>query len=185
MQTCLVVGSAENVWEDFFKAREKFPDSDIMAVNLMMMAFRKSYERGIHVQHWACINPHFFYLAPIYCVPKTVEMHYAQKDDYTAIYSNEGRIKVYPAPVGARRWDEISTSGCSGLFATRVACALGYERVILCGIPMDDRPHLYDMPGADNSFFTREEVLKFWRDEKLPQVRSMSGKTKAILGGVE
>jgi hypothetical protein len=182
MKTCLVVGSAENVWIDLYKARGMFPTADIMAVNLMMMCFRKSYERGINVQHWACINPHFFYLAPIYCVPKSVEMHYAQKDDYTASFSNEGRITVPRAPEGAKWWD-LGTSGCSGFFATQVASKL-YEQVILCGIPMDSRPHLYDMPGVKCEMFEDELVLKPWRDAKLPNVRSMSGKTKAILGGL-
>lgn len=73
--------------------------------------------------------------------------------------------------------------GSSGLFAVKIALDLGFDRVVLAGIPME---------AADGHFFDKakwaecEKYKKGWLKHQkaiAPYVRSCSGWTKALLGG--
>ena len=75
--------------------------------------------------------------------------------------------------------------GSSGLFGARVAFAAGCERVILCGVPLDERPHFHtsDQWGTGpwrDAKIHRGEVAK--HIDRWKNVRSMSGWTAQILG---
>lgn len=77
-------------------------------------------------------------------------------------------------------------TGSSGLFGVTVALHLGYTRVLLCGIPMDPRPHAPDASpkwegGSWNDYEIHREGWTHHKD-KLGCVRSMSGWTQALLG---
>lgn len=79
------------------------------------------------------------------------------------------------------RWQGSRRSGSSGLFATKIALESGFDRAVLCGIPMDSQAHFFDKRlWTSNSTFTTA-----WR-EVLPhikgRVRSMSGETAKWLG---
>ena len=72
--------------------------------------------------------------------------------------------------------------GSSGLLATRVAVAdLNSPKVVLCGVPQDDRAH-FDRPGkwrhADSFVESWEAIVPRIRD----RVRSMSGWTREVFG---
>lgn len=72
--------------------------------------------------------------------------------------------------------------GASGLFAVKVALdELGYDRVVVCGVPMSPTPH-FDVPTA---WRAAEGYQTGWR-QALPhiadRVRSMSGFTEQLLG---
>jgi len=75
--------------------------------------------------------------------------------------------------------------GSSGLNACLVGMGLGYERAVLCGIPVDDSPHYHDPPWRACNF-TRESPDKYWERAKTKcfkgRVRSMSGRTREMLG---
>lgn len=79
------------------------------------------------------------------------------------------------------RWPGMNASGSSGLFAVKVALEQ-YDRVVLCGVPMDaTRGHYFtDQPWHEvNGFFSGWEIaLEFIKD----RVRSMSGWTAEKLG---
>lgn len=73
-------------------------------------------------------------------------------------------------------------SGSSGLFAVKVALIdLGYEDVVLCGVPMTATPHF-----DDNVPWPEVDLFKLGWEQALPQidgrVRSMSGWTRELLG---
>lgn len=75
-------------------------------------------------------------------------------------------------------------TGSSGLFALKVALVdLGFDRAVLCGIPMDPRPHFFD--AAD---WGHDAARAHWRGwaQALPfikdRARSMSGRTAELLG---
>jgi len=82
--------------------------------------------------------------------------------------------------------------GSSSLGAVYTGLALGYDPVILCGAPLDDRGHYFDPPWVKTNF-KREVGLKgtgemmYWQDarDKVFQgrVKSMSGRTRSLLGG--
>ncbi|ASY62517.1 hypothetical protein SJ05684_c10600 [Sinorhizobium sojae CCBAU 05684] len=72
--------------------------------------------------------------------------------------------------------------GSSGLFAVEVAIKkLGCEKIVLCGVPMTATPHFFDNVNWD-------AVAGFWDAWPIAyphikdKVRSMSGRTKELLG---
>jgi hypothetical protein len=72
----------------------------------------------------------------------------------------------------------------SGLFAVKICLALGYDRIILCGIPMDNSRKFYEAYGTENGH-AADNIQDIWKKE-IPSfkdcVRSMSGNTRAMLG---
>lgn len=85
------------------------------------------------------------------------------------------------------RWNRPNGGGSSGLYATLTALELGYDHLILCGIPIaGDRRHNYEAGDAiikadcpyesyRSGWTKAEETLKH-------RVRSMSGWTADLLG---
>lgn len=78
-------------------------------------------------------------------------------------------------------------SGSSGLFAAKVALVdLGFDRVVLCGVPMTKTPHFWDKNQIN--WHPAESFRNQWLDlpqEYLDRMRSMSGWTKVLLGPPE
>jgi hypothetical protein len=73
----------------------------------------------------------------------------------------------------------------SGMFAIQIAIALGYERVVLCGIPQDGTNNFFDPPwvkknhaDCNGSFLQNTSLNPVFKE----CVRSMSGWTKEIFG---
>lgn len=80
--------------------------------------------------------------------------------------------------------------GTSALNACIVGHLMGYQRIVLCGVPLDDEGHVYDPPWNKTSFTKevpdRGDALRFWDMAKaLGNVSSMSGRTKQYLGGFD
>lgn len=85
--------------------------------------------------------------------------------------------------------------GTSGLGAALVGVGLGYDKVVICGMPLDDGPHNGEPHWRKCAFATAEaagnvntgmnshwkKAIDYAFDGK---VRSMSGRTKAWLGDV-
>lgn len=89
------------------------------------------------------------------------------------------------APVDLRteyRFPGQDRSGSSGLFALKVALVdLGFDKAVLCGVPMDARPHFFDGKAWDACADHR----KGWEQARpaiLDRARSMSGWTAKLLG---
>lgn len=77
--------------------------------------------------------------------------------------------------------------GTSAMFASMVALALGYDRVILCGVPLDGSRHFFDPPdySPGKMFDSRTQEIEWTRAIEYwigGRVRSMSGRTMAWLG---
>ena len=75
-----------------------------------------------------------------------------------------------------------SNSASSGCFAAKVALIdLGFDRAVLCGVPLVKSPHFFDSKdwAAAESF--RRGFLQV-PQEYLDRMRSMSGFTKDLLG---
>lgn len=81
------------------------------------------------------------------------------------------------------RFDGQRQTGSSGLFALKVALVdLGFDRAVLCGVPMNGQSHFFDTASwADGA-------RAHWRGwvEAMPAIkdktRSMSGRTAEVLG---
>jgi hypothetical protein len=85
--------------------------------------------------------------------------------------------------------------GTSGFGAALVAIGLGYNRVVLCGMPLEDGHHNGE-PHWRRTWFTNEAadsvgsgINRYWEHARKlvfeGKVKSMSGRTKAWLGDAQ
>ena len=93
----------------------------------------------------------------------------------------EGNVTIQPE----FRWTKNGSSGSSSLYAIKCLMKEGYEKIILCGCPMDSNAgHLE--PDAKKRFGKSAEHFKKGWGQALPfigeNVRSMSGWTRELLG---
>jgi hypothetical protein len=84
-------------------------------------------------------------------------------------------------------WDpkDIMWHGSSSLFATYICKALGYDKVVLAGCPLDSAGHWYFGPEIEGPSWTGncfQAWLDFARDPYATRVRSMSGYTAQMIG---
>jgi hypothetical protein len=169
----LILGGARCVWDDVRSlpggdlALEKWP-GDIMATN----------DIGAHVhqfiRHWTTLH----------------EDYMAGWHAYRYGHNHGGRGHVYTHGIRANPaihfvWNLKIPAGNSGLFAARIALLMGYDRVVLAGVPMDGQGHFFDPPWVGHGHFGAAE-LEEWksaRDEFFAnRVRSLSGRTRDLLG---
>lgn len=78
-------------------------------------------------------------------------------------------------------WPAGGGHGSSGLFAVKVALALRFNRIVLCGVPMDLRGHFFDA----RPWRERDRYADVWSKNAAAlrlHVRSMSGWTRELLG---
>jgi hypothetical protein len=81
--------------------------------------------------------------------------------------------------------EDSSWHGSSALFAVYVALALGYEKIILAGCPLDGRGHWWHGPEHSGPRWTGETYqawLEFSLTPEAEKVRSLSGYTAVIVG---
>lgn len=83
-------------------------------------------------------------------------------------------------------WPVGNRGGSSGLFACFVALLLGYERIVLAGVPCDDQPHYFDPLPAYRGALGNPAVSRAWRWARdhvfAGRVTSLSGRTRHWLG---
>lgn len=82
--------------------------------------------------------------------------------------------------------------GTSGLGAAIVGVGLGYDQIVLCGIPLDDGPHNGEPPWRRCTFTNeaansgKSEINAYWKKARdlafHGRVKSMSGRTKDWFG---
>lgn len=114
----------------------------------------------------------------------------ARRNEYRLEF--EGPKHTHSCRKGMKWAWPLGGHGTSGLGATLIGVGLGYDRVILCGVPLDDSHHNGEPPwrvcrftreasstvnGRMNRHWERAKDLAF--DGK---VKSMSGRTREWLG---
>ena len=166
----LILGGGRCVWEDYFAAREIMPTSYVMGVNDIAGQFK------IEKMHHA------------------VSLHGRVLPAIRGLRLEKGCCETicthsdYPGAGITFVWKMQNSGGTSGLFALKIALALGCKKIILCGIPMDGSGHYFDPPDVRKNFaevFGSVSNFAPWRDVAKSQiavdrVRSMSGKTASL-----
>lgn len=97
-------------------------------------------------------------------------------------------LKTHPRKV-KYQWP-FPGHGTSSLNAVYVGLRLGYDPIVLCGIPLDNSGHYFDPPWVETNFANEvpanNQTLKWWGNaaEKVfdGKVKSMSGRTRDLLG---
>lgn len=182
--TCLVVGTAPCWADDFSKAMHIVDHFEVCAVN--------EATRLIHPHHVATVHTEKIDYFCSFLDPKR-----------TAIRKPINHVKRQPQihfRELAYEWDVEMWAG-SAIFAALVMASIGYDRVILCGCPMDggggyaftdthkstaQDPRIGDMKKDHAVVRSWAQAMKQIKDE-LPAaavIRSMSGTTQRIFGGI-
>lgn len=106
-------------------------------------------------------------------------------------YGNRGHVYTHSdkARPGIQfAWSGLDTvGGTSGLFACLIALLMGYERIVLAGVPMDNGGHYFDPPGmaSPHPLDDRPNTLAWeWARDNVfeGRVRSLAGNTRFLLG---
>lgn len=170
----ILLGCARGVWEDLARAQKLFENTGlayhVLALNMAFMGLEGMYRQGkISIDHFVSLHQEYFCMRSIYVRDHTI---------------THGR-KMYPNTDYV--WD-LNRGGTGGLFALRIAMALGYHKIILCGIPLEGNGRFFDPPdqGGDSgctSIKIEFDQFKLYLDKQYHcRIRAMSGYTKKIFG---
>ena len=178
----VVCGDAACVWDDLerFKCKSVInggrvlkPGWQFLTVNKLVEVFPGDVEH-CYSNSSRCLNLY---------VP-------ARRDEYAREFG--GSLHKHSISTGVENVWPFNGCGTSGLGAVLTGIGLGYQRIVLCGLPLDDGPHNGEPPWRTTAFASSEaagavgsdrnghwELAKIAFDGK---VRSMSGRTKKWLG---
>lgn len=170
----LIIGCGREVWDDLGRAQALFENTGIayhvMALNMAFMGLEDMFRRGqISIDHFVSLHPEYHALRTIYVKDRCI---------------THGR-RMYPNTDYV--WD-LNRGGTGGAFALRIAMALGYHKIIICGIPLDANGRFFDPPwqGGDSGCKSNDisfKDIKNGLDQKYHcRIRAMSGVTKKIFG---
>jgi hypothetical protein len=180
----VIVGDARGVWEDLEAFGCRVDDHrgkvakagyDFMTVNKAVETFPGDVEHA--------------YSNSADCLKRFIP---ARRDEYAREFKGPAHVHaLYEAPdVICWPWHG---RGTSALGATLAGIALGYERIVLAGIPLDDGPHNGEPHWRKTAFATSEAAggqrtgreSHWWAAKQIcfdDRVRSMSGRTREWLG---
>lgn len=177
---CLVVGTAPCWREDYEAALAAYPDADVCLIN-------EASKLGIPAKHFAT------------CHPEKIDQFLPQDSGY-CIHVRDTEAAVNRPHVR----HNVTTGASSAMFAAVVMASIGYDRVILCGCPMNGgggyaaeigQTHGNTRDDPRVGYITANHpLMRVWHRclmelrEKYPQIcakiRSMSGQTKDAFGGI-
>lgn len=81
----------------------------------------------------------------------------------------------------------LETAGISGAYGTAVGCHLGYEKIILAGMPYDDSGHFHESPAYKTPYEYKYPNNKAWdniRDKFGSKIRVVSGNLIKCFGEI-
>lgn len=182
--TAVVLGSARCIWDDMDKIDFDSPKVQVIAINDMIMHYK-----GI-LSHAVSLHPEE---PPLWRQLRWTNACASGGHIYTHSHRlPENNDNLPPYEFKTRHaldflWEiEGGRGGSSGLFACMVGLALGYERIILAGIPIDGTGHFFDPPDKKVNQFLGQNITWEWenaRDKYFQgRVKSMSGRTMEWLG---
>ena len=179
----VICGDAECVWDDLeqlgfasTRGRGKVEKDgwDIMTVNKIVEVMPG------HIEHAYSNEPHLLNMFIA-----------ARRNEYKKEF--HGPRHTHSCNKGAKWLWPLGGWGTSGLGACLVGIGLGYDRIVLCGLPLDDGPHNGEPHWRKCRFETSEaadqvngEMPMHWKKARDlafdGKVKSMSGRTKKWLG---
>lgn len=170
---CIVAGSGPDLYKDLETATRCAPRHDVLGVNLTSLYLGR-------VRHMASL--HAPLLGPLRELRTQIDWCAPQGATPPVTH---GHIEFAGVD---RVWTGWDKSGTSSLFGVRVALALGYERVILAGVPMTGEPRFFDPPHAPITWDhanDRPPWMLAATQEFAGRVTSVSGWTRELLGSPE
>lgn len=168
MDEALVIGSGRNVWEEYRLGAAALTAPAIFAVNLMTVLLPLAHHAVSH---------HAEALVGL----TRARMAIRSFTQYvTETHSSEYHQEIDHVHHDLREGD-------SAMLAVRIALRMGAARVVVVGVPLDNRGHVYDDPaappgGADHTNY-RARWRQFAEDERWHgRVFGVAGFTRDLLG---
>ena len=157
----VIVGCGRCVWDDLIKIKPLTLSPDIMLINRMGLI----YPHRAH--HFASVHPDWY--EPV------IKYHRGAKDHWEPVQFHKPDMYQGYVPKGPD----------SSLFGCWIGAHLGYEKIMLAGVPLDESGHFYDPPGYSKHKYLHDHCVMEWKDGMAhwgEKVRSMSGQTKEWMG---
>lgn len=169
--TAVILANAACVWDDI----RKLPAHDaVIAVNDIGAYYRHK------VHHW--VSYHDLCLQPFLQVRRNKHRNDPQLHAHFLedMHNNKGQP-------GVHYWNLTYHYSTSGILAVLVGLLLGYDKLILAGMPADNTPDFWQDPAIWNSQGTKVRH-RLWQVvmDRVPEIkrctRSLSGHTMKWLG---
>lgn len=173
----VVIGTGRCMYEDLKIFKPEREGAQVVALNDAILHYADRVHHGVslHPEH----PPLWRALRHTHGCENSYVLTHASHEPRHAICEHLWPDFVWPHI-------ELATGGTSSLFAVMVALALGYEKVVLLGVPMDGTGHFYDPPWVNDQVFLAENIKMEWmwcRERKFrDRVKSVSGRTREWLG---
>jgi hypothetical protein len=178
MKKAIVIGSAPCVHEDVFNA----PDWPKIVVNWAGLRHLGP------IEFWASIHRRLLYKA----IPLRKEAGGTMRFTAFTVVPKGRKLRKVPTPTRITQRKQRMGSGSSGLFAVECALSLGYQRLLLCGIPLEGDTSLQFEDQEEERIRCNQSFVTSFRaawenhyDELAPHIRSMSGWTRELFGSPE
>lgn len=176
LSTCLVLGGGDSLPYDL--AAYSGPVDGAVACN----------DAGTHyagdLDAWVSLHPRYF-LQKKWLEKRKVKGYKPAKRLFGHMQATHLERIVSGVEFVDYEFSGQKKSGSSGLFAAKVALIdLGFDRVVLCGVPMTPTPHFFDRADWTRGPGFRKAWLEL-NPEHTVRMRSMSGWTRVLLGAPE
>jgi len=170
----VIMGGGRCLWDDLAKINGRH--HDFMAVNHAGLFFKGK------LNHWYTNE------GPMLPLWETLRRHMRGHGDNGPVLTHTND----PNSTADYLWN-WSGAGSSSLGAVLTGLALGYDKIILCGIPLDNSGHFYDPPGEHSNFINevpkRDGYPRYWqnaaRDVFDGKVKAVSGRLIEVLGELD
>lgn len=171
----VVMATGRCVWDDLlYHFDAEANHASVIAVNNMILHWKKRVHHGVSMHPeepglWRALRP-----------------YYQGEESHVTTHGYRKHEKQ-----GLRECDYIwdiprAKGGTSSLLAVYVGLCLGFNRIVLTGVPLDQSGHFYDPPAETiqvfGSDFLKTEWMKSIHEDFKGRVRSVSGRTKEWLG---
>lgn len=167
----IVLGGGRCVWDDWQKLKAQNYSGSLMAVNDIGQWLD-------NIEHWVSLHPANF-------------RHWIGLKRLHGAHSHDCLTHTNEPSEGIRvSWELRPAAEFSGFFAIQVGLLLGYEQIVVCGVPMDGTGHFFGAPwetGEHND----PNVKKSFRNnaqncpEMMTRTRGVSGYVKELFGAPE
>lgn len=167
MRRAVVLGGAPGVWDELAQVRQWCCPDAIIATNHAGRDIDEPFD------HWASFHAELF---PLW----TTDRIAAGRPMPAQLWTVERRLCLPGFPYQVRT--AANWAGSSGLLAVTVALSLGFDRVAVCGVPLDYDAGHYDnpLPWRQGGLYRRGWVAHL--AEMRGRVKTMGGWTAAQLG---
>lgn len=175
---CVVLGTAPCMWDDLRRVPAGF---DVVAVNRAGWLYLDPIALWVSIHGGICRSGDGLSLMDY--IEKRREL--GADMNFTAY----GNFAANEESGDVIRWNRPNGGGSSSLFATRIALELGYERVVLAGVPLEGTTTICDADGSEvveepsaAGFAVYRRGWEKVHGEIADNVRSMSGWTRETFG---